>query len=102
MDKYFPSEAMKNFSSKGKDIIQEIGIDIIKGVVLDVLSGKNLRDSTELLTRKRILTLNAATLRMLIKGSAQENDYIRNLPKYATEKLKRGKISKPEKWMMQW
>lgn len=102
MDKYFPEEAKKNFSSKGKDIILEIGIDIIKGVVLDVLSGKNLRDSTELLTRKRILTLNAATLKMLVKGSSQEKDYIKNLPEYATKKLTRGKLSKSEKWMMQW
>lgn len=97
----FPPKALKVFSSNGKDIIQEIGLDIIKGVVLDVLTGKNIRDSTELLTRKRILSLNAATLVMLIKGGSNDN-FIQNLPAFATERLKQGRLTKQERWLMQW
>ncbi len=102
MYKYFPEQAKKNFSSKGKDIIQEIGTDIIKGVIFDVLTGKNLRDSTELLTRKRIITINAATLTMLIKGSSTEKNFIGNLPSTASQKLIQGKLKKDEKWLLEW
>lgn len=102
MKHYFPEKAKKIFSSKGKDIIQEIGIDIIKGVVLDVLTGKNLRDSTELLTRKRIISLNAATLSMMINGASKEKNFINKLPRLAAEMLKIGKLQKQERWLMQW
>lgn len=102
MNKYFPEKAKKGFSSKGKDIVQEIGVDIIKSVVFDVLTGVNLRDSTELLTRKRIITLNAAILIMMIKGSYKESDFIKNLPDNAYKNLDRGRLSKQDRWLMQW
>src|SRR3954465_11291321 len=102
MYSYFPENAKKIFSSKGKDIIQEIGLDIIKGVVFDVLTGKNLRDSTELLTRKRVVTLNAATLTMMVKGTAQDPDFVKKIPNQAYNKLVGGKLKKEERWLMQW
>lgn len=102
MINYFPPDAKKILSSNGKDIIQEIGFDIIKGVVFDVLTGKNLRDSTELLTRKRIISLNAATLSMMVNGSIKEKNFIKNLPKYASSNLKKGRLQKHERWLMQW
>lgn len=97
MNTYFPEEAKKSLSSKGKYIIQEIGIDIIKGVVFDVLTGKNLRDSTELLTRKRIVTLNAATLAMMVKGTAADPKFVKKLPEEAYEKLSNGKLKREER-----
>ena len=103
MEYIFPESAKRILSSKGKDIIQEIGLDIIKGVVFDVLTGKNLRDSTELLTRKRIISLNAATLSVMINGSSKDPEFIKKLPNYAFEKLSKGKkLQKHERWLMQW
>ncbi len=102
MQSYFPPSAKKILSSKGNDIIQEIGIDIIKGVVFDVLTGKNLRDSTELLTRKRIISLNAATLSMMVNGASKESNFVKNLPDYAAKTLKNGGLEKQERWLMQW
>lgn len=102
MYQFFPEQAKKIFSSKGKDIIQEIGLDIVKGVVFDVLTGKNLRDSTELLTRKRIITLNAATLSTMIKGLTSDPNFIKKLPDEAYKKLTAGKLKKEERWLMQW
>lgn len=102
MNKYFPENAKRIFSSKGKDVLQEIGVDIIKSVVFDVLTGKNLRDSTELLTRKRIITLNAATLAMMVRGEAAEPGFIHKLPEEAFRELKRGGLSKEERWLSQW
>ncbi len=102
MQSYFPPNAKKILSSKGKDIILEIGIDIIRGVVCDVLTGKNLRDSTELLTRKRIISLNAATLSMMINGSSKEKNFVKKLPEFASQALKIGRMQKQERWLMQW
>lgn len=102
MKHYFPEAAKKILSSKGKDIILEIGIDIIKAVIFDVLTGKNLRDSTELLTRKRIISLNAATLSMMINGASKEKNFVNKLPGLASEMLKIGKLQKQERWLMQW
>lgn len=102
MQSYFPQSAKKILSSKGSDIIQEIGFDIIKGVVFDVLTGKNLRDSTELLTRKRIISLNAATLSMMVNGASKEKNFVKKLPEFASRALQIGKMQKQERWLMQW
>jgi hypothetical protein len=102
MNSHFPQEASKLFSSKGKDIVLETGIDIIKGVVLSILSGRNLRDSTELLTRRRIMLLNAATLVMMIRGTADTASFGMELTKEAYKQLSTKKGSKEDRWMAEW
>jgi hypothetical protein len=86
---YFPKEATRALSNTGSDVIAEIGEDIIKDVVLNVLVGENIRDNTELLTRKRLLTLNAATLYMLIKGQSEDTK-IRYMKKLTGDWQKKG------------
>lgn len=54
-------------SASGSQLVEQIGLDVVRGVVLDILTGKNLRDSTEALTRRRIATLNLATMSYLLK-----------------------------------
>ena len=44
-------EARDLLSLSGPDLVQHIGWDVVRGVVYDVLTGRNLRDSTEMLTR---------------------------------------------------
>ena len=39
-------------SASGSQLVEQIGLDVVRGVVLDILTGKNLRDSTEALTRR--------------------------------------------------
>ncbi|MCJ7583780.1 MAG: CfrBI family restriction endonuclease [Anaerolineales bacterium] len=89
-------------SASGSQLVEQIGLDVVRGVVLDILTGKNLRDSTESLTRRRIATLNLATMELFIKGSANSKDFINQLPKIATDILSKGKISKAERWLAQW
>ena len=100
--KYFPEEAKKALSKRGTDVISEIGEDIIKDVVLNVLVGENLRDNTELLTRKRLLTLNAATLFMLIKGQSEDPEFIAKLHERAEARLSQKGVPRHEKWILQW
>lgn len=89
-------------SASGSQLVEQIGLDVVRGVVLDILTGRNLRDSTEALTRRRIATLNLAIVEMFIKGSASSKDFINRLPDIATEILSKKKLSKAERWLAQW
>lgn len=89
-------------SASGSQLVEQIGLDVVRGVVLDILTGKNLRDSTETLTRRRIATLNLATMELFIKGSANSKDFINQLPKISTDILSKGNLSKAERWLAQW
>lgn len=86
----------------GKNIITNLGIDIIRGVVLDVLTGRNIRNSTEILTRRRIAALNLATLHLFLQGSQVIENFVERLPALATEVLRSGKLKKEERWLAQW
>ena len=89
-------------SASGSQLVKQIGLDVVRGVVLDILTGKNLRDSTESLTRRRIATLNLATVELFIKGSANSKDFVNQLPKIAADILSKGNLSKAERWLAQW
>ena len=92
----FTSEALGLLTSKGTELVEKMGIEIVRGVVLDVLCGKNLRDSTESLTRKRIASINLAILRMFILGSSADPDFINNLPTIAGKRLQQKRLAKEE------
>jgi hypothetical protein len=89
-------------SASGSQLVEQIGLDVVRGVVLDILTGKNLRDSTEILTRRRIATLNLATAELFIKGSANSRNFASQLPNIATEILLGKSLSKTERWLAQW
>jgi hypothetical protein len=94
--------ALKLLSASGSRLVQQIGIDVVRGVVYDVLTGRNLRDSTEALTRRRIAALNLALVGMFIKGSAASAEFVQNLPGLASEVLQRKRVAKAERWLAQW
>ncbi|HMM97931.1 MAG TPA: CfrBI family restriction endonuclease [Anaerolineales bacterium] len=89
-------------SASGSQFVEQIGLDVVRGVVLDILTGKNLRDSTESLTRRRIAILNLATVELFIKGASGSKDFIANLPFTAADLLSRKGLSKSERWLAQW
>ena len=88
--------------ASGAELIRKIGMAAVKTVVLDILSGRNLRDSTEVLTRRRLAALNTATVAMLLKGAEMRSDFIEQLPTIAARILERGRLSKSERWVAQW
>jgi hypothetical protein len=94
--------ALKLLSASGSELVQQIGLDVVRGVVLDILRGHNLRDSTEVLTRRRIAALNLATLTLFLKGSSLSADFIANLPILSQEILSRRRVDKTERWLAQW
>ncbi len=94
--------ALKLLEASGRDFVRQIGIDVVRGVVLDVLTGRNLRDSTEVLTRRRIATLNLATVNLFLKGAVASSDFVSQLPNLATDTLSRKRLTKAERWIAQW
>lgn len=88
-------------TSKGTEIVEELGLDVVQGIVLDVLRGVNIRDSTEMLTRRRLSLLNAATVvqYVTVPGSeASIDDFVDSV----AEALRKGRLSKSEKWVFNW
>jgi hypothetical protein len=94
--------ALKLLSASGSDLVREIGIEVVRGVVLDVLTGRNLRDSTEVLTRRRIAALNLATVNLFLHGSTRSGEFANQLPHLAAKILTRQRLKKAEKWLAQW
>ncbi len=94
--------ALQLLSASGVELVRQIGIDVLRGVALDVLTGRNLRDSTEVLTRRRIAALNLATINLFLQGAARSKDFVERLPHLATEILQRPRLTKAEKWLAQW
>jgi len=95
-------DALALLSASGSELVMQIGLDVVRGVVLDVLSGKNLRDSTEILTRRRIAALNLATLHLFLEGVNRSHDFLTQLPHLATSILSQHQLSKTDRWLAQW
>lgn len=94
-------EALALLKATGTQLIESIGIDVIRAVVLDVLTGRNIRNSTETLTRRRIAMLNLALVDLFFNGIRQDPDFVDKLPYIATDILMR-KNDKVETWLAQW
>ena len=94
-------EALQLLSASGTDLVKQIGMDVVRGIVLDVLTGKNLRDSTEVLTRRRIAALNLAMIRLFMQGATLSNDFAAQLADLATHLLTTGHLSKTDRWLAQ-
>ncbi len=95
-------ESLNLLSTSGPELVRKMGMDTVRTVVLDVLSGRNLRDSTEMLTRRRLAALNASTVAMFLKGAKIQPDFVEQLPSIAERILKQERLSKSEKWVTQW
>lgn len=95
-------ETLDLLTASGKNLIKRIGIDVIRGVVLDVLTGRNIRNSTEILTRRRIAALNLATFQLFLQGSEVVDNFIERLPYIASDILSAGRLKKEERWLAQW
>lgn len=93
---------LRLLTATGNDLIRRIGFDAARGVIYNVMTGRNLRDSTELLTRRRLVTLNMATVDMFIRGVATIDHFVERLPYLATTILQQGRTSKEERWLAQW
>ncbi len=102
LTKLMSDESLSLLDISGPELVRKIGMDVVRAVVFDVLSGRNLRDSTEALTRRRLAVLNAATVAMFLKGTEIQPNFVEQLPIIAERILKYERLSKSERWVAQW
>lgn len=96
------SPSLRLLVASGADLIRQIGTDLTREIILDILVGRNLRDSTEPLTRRRLAALNLAMTSLFLKGASTSPDFISQLPTTAATILARKSIPKIERWVAQW
>lgn len=89
-------------SANGIELVQQIGLEAIREVVYDILCGRNLRDSTEFITRRRISFLNLVLFDMFIKGVASNDRFVDEIVELAVKILHKQRIPKTERWLAQW
>lgn len=102
LSRFIEPESLELLAGTGADFIEQIGLDVIRDIILDVLTGKNLRDSTEAITRRRLSALNLAMLSLFLRGSASSPDFVSTMPRVASEMLARKRLSRSERWIAQW
>ncbi len=95
-------DSIKLLSSNGLELTEQIGLNAIRDVVFDILCGKNLRDSTEFITRRRITFLNLALFDMFSKGTASNRLFVYDIIEQAVKILQQKRIPKTERWLAQW
>jgi len=98
---FVPQALTDLIGNKGVEVVERVGVDAVKDVIAEVLCGRNLRNSTEMLTRRRLGMLNAATLVMFVRGAAEYGDLLKELPAMAAAGLKKTK-SRPERRLLEW
>lgn len=93
---------LKNLlEARGIKFVRQIGADVLRQVVFDVMCGRNLRDATEMLTRRRIALVNAAIVVLFVQGLKRRSDFISCLANIVSDELRR-KRPKTERWVLQW
>jgi hypothetical protein len=95
-------DALALMKASGKQLIKRIGVDVVRSVVLDVLTGRNIRNSTEILTRRRIAALNLAMLQLFLNGSQLVDNFVERLPYLASDTLTAEHVDKSERWLALW
>lgn len=101
LSEFVPQILTDLIGSKGVEVVERVGTDVVKNIIADVLCGLNLRNSTEMLTRRRLGMMNSATLVMFLRGVSEYKDLVERLPLIAAHGLKETK-SKQERWLLQW
>jgi len=101
LSEFVPQILTDLIGSKGVEVVDRVGTDVVKEIIADVLCGLNLRNSTEMLTRRRLGMMNSATFVMFLRGVSRYKDLVERLPLTASRGLKETK-SKQERWLLQW
>jgi hypothetical protein len=98
----YPKSGQELLNAGGKELIEKLGIETIRQVVLAVMKGENLRNRTELLTRRKIAISSGALLLFFINGLKSDPDFINKLPERALNALRNGKLTKQQRWIINW
>jgi len=100
---FLSEPAQKLLVSQGPALVKQLGIEVVRAVVYDILLGKNVRSSTEMLTRKRISLINLALVDLFLQAQAQgyTPEDLLELSLTTLKRPGRGQ-KKAERWLGQW
>lgn len=102
MIEYYPKVGRNILSKTGADFVKSIGNEALRDAVSSVMEGENIRNSTEFITRRRLLLSNSALFMMFIDGCLNVESFSEKLVPEATKKLKMGGLKKNERWILEW
>jgi len=95
-------EAVNLINAGGVELLRELGADAVRDVVYGVMVGKNLRDSTEALTRRKLLVLNAAIVQCFVNGVHSNSNFLDEIAQTAANMLAKKHLPKHQKWLLNW
>ena len=98
----FPTFALPALQTSGANVVDRLGMDVVKDVVLEVLTGRNIRDSTEILTRRRIATVNLGIVSLFLTALMREADFQNALIDAAKTVITSKRPSRDERHLAQW
>lgn len=97
-----PDEAKSLLEHSGLDFVENEGIETVRDFTLDVFMGRNFRNATEMITRRRISTLNLGLLQLYLEGLERWPNFLERLPYVAARNIELGGMSKGERWLNHW
>lgn len=98
----FPLEARSLLQVRGEDLFTTLGPQAIRDVVAQVLGGQNIRNATEVLTRKRLSALNAALVVMYLRGVRRIPGFAETLPAMARREFLSTKAGSADRMVLLW
>ena len=99
----FPDDLRGLLESSGNAVLDRLG-ESLDTLVADILLGENVRNATEMLTRRRLALLGAGIVAQLVGVSASNNRAVESAHTDAASLLPtlRGARLKQDRWLRQW
>lgn len=97
----YPQSGRNLLIHTGKTLIESVGTKTIKEIIHAVLCGENLRDSTERITRKRLILSNASLMMLFLNGYFNQENFIEDFTRKSVEQIKASPKNK-DRWILQW
>jgi len=103
ISKFLPDGTTILLTGGGRQFIEHIGEDAAREVVAGVLTGRNIRDQTEPLTRRRISQVTGGLVAMFAHAKSQIPDLEAHLSELALKQLESNSpLKRTAKWPAQW
>jgi len=103
-DKLFdlvPPEGQEAMERRGEEFIENFGEDVVREVITNVFCGKNLRNTTEMLTRQRLAIANGSLILFYLEGLKDNENFVNEAMNRSIREIK-SSPGKYEEWLCQW
>lgn len=98
----YPAAGLTLLTAGGRELVERLGIETVRQVVLAVMKGENLRNETELLTRRKIAISSGALVVFFLNGMQRDSRFLEKLPERALAALRTKSLTKQQRWIINW